>query len=93
LRVLPGARRSELVGRHGTGWKVRVAAPPERGKANDAALDLVAGALGVPRASVDVAAGGGSRDKIVTVLGLSPREVDDRLEARAAAKVVRGSAR
>ena len=49
LRVSPGAD-TELAGRHGDGWKVRVAAPPERGRANDAVLDLLAERLGLPRA-------------------------------------------
>ena len=42
-----------MVGRHGDGWKVRVAEAPERGRANDAVLALLARTLGVPRASAD----------------------------------------
>ena len=49
-----------VVGRHGDAWKVRVAAPPERGRANDAVLDLLAETLAVPRASVTLVSGGGA---------------------------------
>ena len=49
LRVSPGAGRDEVVGRYGDGWKVRVGAPPERGRANDAVLRLIAKRLGVPQ--------------------------------------------
>src|SRR4026208_1355983 len=49
LRVSRGARRPEVAGRYGDGWKVRVSAPPERGRANEAVLDLLADTLELPR--------------------------------------------
>lgn len=79
LTVAPGARRTELVGRHGDGWKARVAAPPERGRANAAVVELVAGVLGLPRSAVAVVSGHGSRRKVVEVQGLTDAEVDARL--------------
>jgi uncharacterized protein (TIGR00251 family) len=75
VTVSPGASRSELVGRHGAGWKVRVSAPPERGRANDELVRLLADALGVPREHVRIAGGRGSRRKIVEVDGLAPAEI------------------
>ena len=45
LRVSPGAARSRVVGRHGDGWKVRVAAPAENGKANAGSLEDETGEL------------------------------------------------
>ena len=83
LRVSPGAARARVVGRHGPAqngvWKVRVAAAPERGKANDAVLALLAETLAVPRSSVTLVSGGGSRDKIVKLAGLEPDEIERRL--------------
>jgi uncharacterized protein YggU (UPF0235/DUF167 family) len=58
---------------------VRVGAPPERGKANEAVLALVAEVLAVPRSSVALVSGGGSRDKIVELAGIEPDEIDRRL--------------
>ena len=49
LRVRPGGRKSRLTGVYGNRLKVEVSAPPERGKANEAVLRLVAEALGVRR--------------------------------------------
>ena len=86
MRVSPRARRSEVVGRHGDGWKVRVAAPPESGRANDEALALVADALALPRARVTLVAGVASRDKVVEIAGLEAGELDRRLTARSARK-------
>jgi uncharacterized protein len=80
LRVAPGASRSAVVGRHGDGWKVRVAAAPERGRANEALLDLLTETLAVPRTRLRVVSGKGSRDKIVELAGLEPAEIDERLQ-------------
>lgn len=84
LRVAPGAARSDVVGRHGDGWKVRVAAAPERGKANDVLIGLLAKVLLVPQADVAVVSGFASRDKIVAVNGIDATQADEAL-ARAAA--------
>lgn len=79
LRVSPGASGSRVVGRHGEAWKVRVAAPPEGGKANDAALDLLADVLRVPRGRIELVSGRTARDKVVALRGLSADEADERL--------------
>jgi uncharacterized protein (TIGR00251 family) len=79
LRVVPGARRPGVVGRHGAAWKVRVTAPPEDGRANQAVLGLLADALRLPRRAVSIVSGSGSRDKIVECEGLSAEEAETRL--------------
>ena len=79
LRVAPGASRSELVGRHGDGWKIRVAAAPEAGKANDALLALLAEALRLPRRALTLVTGHASRDKLVELDGLDAAEAERRL--------------
>jgi uncharacterized protein len=84
VTVSPRARRSLLLGRHGQGWKASVAAAPERGRANDALVRLLAAALGVPIRSVRVVAGETSRRKTVEIDGLDPDEVDRRLAAASA---------
>jgi uncharacterized protein (TIGR00251 family) len=79
LRVSPGARRSELAGRHGAAWKVRVAAPPEGGRANEELLGLLAGRFELPRGSVTIVSGHSSRDKIVRLVGIDKTEAERRL--------------
>jgi uncharacterized protein len=83
LRVAPGSARSGVVGRHGDGWKVRVAAPPEGGRANDAVVRLLADALEVRRRDVTLVSGHGARDKVVTLAGLGAEEVERRLTSAA----------
>lgn len=79
LRVSPGAARSAVVGRHGAGWKVRVAAPPEHGKANDAVVHLLADALDLRARDVTIVSGHGSRDKTVALARLASDEIERRL--------------
>lgn len=79
LRVVPGAGSTGIVGRHGEGWKVRVAAPPERGKANEAVVRLLADTLGVPARYVTLVSGHGGRDKMVELAGIDPAEAESRL--------------
>jgi uncharacterized protein YggU (UPF0235/DUF167 family) len=84
LRVAPGAKWSEVVGRHGSVWKVRVAAPPADGRANAAVLALVADALALPRSALTLVSGHGSRDKLLDVAGIGPEETERRLAAASA---------
>ena len=80
VRVSPRAARSEVVGRHGDAWKLRVTAPPE------ATLALIAGAAAVPRARLSLVAGATSRDKLVEVEGLPADELERRLAASSTGK-------
>jgi uncharacterized protein (TIGR00251 family) len=79
VTVSPGAARTELVGKHGDGWKARIGAPPERGRANDALIELLADALAVPRSSVRVVSGLAAKKKVVEVDGLTTAEAERRL--------------
>lgn len=61
---------------------MRVAAPAERGRANEALLELLAATLSVPRSRIRLVAGAGSRDKVIEVQGLRSEEVDQLLTGR-----------
>ena len=81
LRVSPGAKRAQVVGRHGEAWKVRVAASPEGGRANEAVVRLLAETLSLPRDAVTLVSGHGARDKIVQLAGLDPTQIERRLSS------------
>ena len=83
LRVSPGAARAAIVGRHGEGWKIRVAAAPEAGRANAAVIRLLADTLSVPRDAVTLVSGHAGRDKIVELAGLGPSQIERRLAVAA----------
>jgi uncharacterized protein len=79
VHVQPGAGRSAVVGRHGDALKVRVAAPPVEGRANDATRSLLAEALAVPEADVELTSGQSSRAKRFRLKGIDAEEADKRL--------------
>ena len=79
VHVQPGAGRGAVVGRHGTSLKVRVAAPPVGGRANDAAIALVAETLGVKEGDVELVSGPRSRVKRFRVRSADPEDVEVRL--------------
>ena len=61
---------------------MRVAAPPERGRANEAVVGLLASVLDVPAGSIRVVGGQRGRTKVIEVDSLDPREVERRLERK-----------
>jgi uncharacterized protein (TIGR00251 family) len=70
VHVQPRARRTEVAGLHGDAVKLRLAAPPVYGAANEELVRFVAERLGVARSAVRVAAGATSRRKTVEVDGV-----------------------
>jgi uncharacterized protein len=81
VKVVPRASRNELVGWLGGRLKIKVAAPPQDGRANEALTAFVADVLGLPRRSVRVATGHGSTSKIVEIDGVTDAELAARLAA------------
>lgn len=69
LRIQPRASRTELAGLHGALLRIRLAAPPVDGAANEELVRFLARVLGVPTRAVEVTAGHASRQKTVTVTG------------------------
>lgn len=69
LHIQPGAKRTEVAGLHGEALKIRLAAPPVEGRANEALLKFVAASFCVPQRQVELKQGGQSRHKVVTVTG------------------------
>lgn len=71
LHIQPGAKRTETAGLHGDALKIRLAAPPVDGKANEALIAFLAKTLGVPKSHVELISGQTSRAKRVRVAGVA----------------------
>jgi len=68
VKVKPGST-SEGISREGHSFLVKVKEPPREGKANQAAIKLLAAYFGVPKSQVRILSGHRSRNKIVEIKG------------------------
>ena len=71
IHAQPGAKKSAVAGLHGVALKIRIAAPPVEGKANETLIAFLAKALGVPRRAVSIVKGESSREKLLLVANAS----------------------
>ena len=69
LHIQPGAKKTEFAGLHGDALKIRLAAPPVDGKANEALIKFVAETLKLPKSAVNLKSGQTSRRKVLEIQG------------------------
>lgn len=81
VRARPGARREGIVEEQDGVLKVAVQAPPDKGKANEALVRVLAEALGLRRGAVALVRGETSRDKVFRLRGITLEQVRARLGA------------
>lgn len=74
VRVHPRAKRDSITGTMGDALKLSLTSPPVEGRANEACIAFFAKYFAVPRASVTIAAGQSSRNKVIRISGIS-REI------------------
>jgi uncharacterized protein len=75
VRVQPRARRTAIVGEFGEALKIALTAPPIDGRANEACVEFLAEVLKLPRSSVTIISGEGSRNKVVRITGCTAAHV------------------
>lgn len=80
VRVQPGASKNEIIGVQEDTLKVRISAPPVKGKANKALINLLAKELGVKKSEIEILSGHTSRIKTIRVIG-EGREIQKLLQA------------
>ncbi len=83
VKVIPGTSRNKIAGWIGDALKIRVQAPPEKGKANAAVISLLADFLDIPAKHLSICAGHGSQNKVVEVQGVSDAELIAKLSGLA----------
>lgn len=83
LRVQPRASRTEIVGEHAGAIKLRVAAPPVDGKANEECRRFLAKLLKVGATSIEIISGESSRDKVIRVSNVTAQRVLQALATKA----------
>lgn len=70
IKAVPGARSDQIAGLLGERLKIRIAAPPEGGKANRAIATLIARTLGIRDRDVSLVSGPTSPEKTFEVAGV-----------------------
>lgn len=81
LHIQPRASRTEVIGAHGDALKIRLAAPPVDGEANEELVRFLAKRLGLPKSAVTIVRGATGRKKVVRVDGLGAESVRSALMA------------
>ena len=79
VKVVPGSSKNCIAGWLGEYLKIRVSAPPEKGKANAAVESTIASALDIPGTDVHIIKGKLSSLKVIEIIGLSKKEIYKRL--------------
>jgi len=79
VKVQPNAGRNEIVGLTGGVWRIKVAAPPDKGKANKELIEFLSKTLKLRKDSLQILKGHTSHNKIISVDGLVLAEVATRL--------------
>jgi uncharacterized protein (TIGR00251 family) len=82
VQVVPRASRSEIVGEHNGALRIRIAAPPVNGSANEELVRTLARALGVRRNAIEITSGQSSRSKQVRVTGATSSDLQNLLGKR-----------
>lgn len=77
VKVVPGSRSDGIVGWLGDRLKIKVASPPEDGRANAAVCRVLAEGLGIKPARVTLVSGASNPEKTLRIEGLSSADVRD----------------
>ena len=78
-KIVPGSSRTAVCGLLDEMLKIKVSAPPEKGKANKCLLDFLAKQLGVKKKTIKIVSGKTSAVKSVQVLGISVEQLSKKL--------------
>jgi len=79
VKVVPNSSRDQIAGMLGEELKIKVAQPPEDGKANKAVEALVAKTLGIAGGSVQVIAGHSQAHKKILIVGMGEEGIRGKL--------------
>ena len=81
VRVVPRASRNKIAGIHDGAVRIRLTTPPVEGAANEALVVFLSSVLHVAKRDIELVSGQTARNKVVSVSGLSPEEIEARLRS------------
>jgi uncharacterized protein len=75
IKAVPGSRKNEITGFSNDVWRIKIAAPPDKGKANKELIEFLSEILDLRKEDISIFKGLTSHNKIISVLGLNQQEV------------------
>jgi uncharacterized protein len=81
IKVQPNAGRNEVIGLTNGVWKIKIAAPPEKGKANKELIEFLSDTLKLRKDRVTILKGETSHNKVVAIEDFTPAETSSALSA------------
>jgi uncharacterized protein len=82
VKVQPNANHNDVIGQTGGVWKIKIAAPPDKGKANKELIDYLSGLLNVKKAQINILRGQTTHNKVLEIEGLDLQTVTGRLNRK-----------
>lgn len=79
VKAMPGARKNSVIGERGGALRIAVTAAPERGKANEAVVEVLARSLNLKGSQISLLTGATSRDKRFLITGIERADLKSRL--------------
>ncbi len=80
VKITPNAGRNEITGFKDDVLRVKIGAPPEKGKANKELIDFLSNTLEVSKSSITIIRGQTSRNKIIGIEGIKQEDLIARLK-------------
>jgi len=81
VKVVPGSSRDQIVGWLGDALKIKVMAPPEKGRANEAVVELLSMKLGISTDDIEVVSGYSSPSKVIAITGMDDEAIKKSFES------------
>jgi uncharacterized protein len=81
VKIQPNGGRNQVTGLANGVWKIKVAAPPEKGKANKELIEFLADTLDLRKDQIEIISGQTSHNKLLEIQGLDEAEILKRLGA------------
>ena len=82
VKVQPNANHNEVIGQTGGVWKIKIAAPPDKGKANKELVDYLSDLLNIKKAQINILKGQTAHQKVLEIEGLDLPAVTGRLNRK-----------
>jgi uncharacterized protein len=79
LKISPGSSRNEILGQVNGVWRIKIAATPEKGKANKELIEFLSHQLNIRKDAILILKGHTSHNKLISIEGISQEEIFSRL--------------